>query len=277
MHTEDLQARVNVTPSGTPWFRRRRLVVITAGLVVLAVLAVVANVMVTRYVKDQVVRVLRCATDDDTLDPTVSLGSTPLLFGLVSGEVRTVTIGGLSTTAVSGLDSRKPVSVPEGTLSVTLDGLGVRKPHSVESAQASVHLPWGGLGDRLDSEADLTGATLAEKDGLLAVALPQKVAGEQVTALVSLGTDGDSLTVTPESVIIGGRQIGIGLVSLLTGDLLKDENGESRLEPRVIDLNLPQGTTLETVKVQSEGLDLDLGVDPAQIGKSGAAGRNCLA
>ncbi|MCD5353445.1 LmeA family phospholipid-binding protein [Kineosporia mesophila] len=277
MHTENLQARVNVTPSVTRWFRRRWLVVVAVCLVVLAVLVVVANVMVTRYVKDQVVRVLRCATDDDTLDPTVSLGSTPLLFGMVSGEVRTVTIGGLSTTAVSGLDTQKPVSVPKGTLSVTLDGLGVRKPHSVESAQAAVHLPWDGLGGRLASEADLSGATLAAKDGLLAVTLAEKVAGEPVTALVSIEADGDSLTVTPESVIVGGRQIGIGLVSLLAGDLLDDENGESRLKPRTINLDLPEGTTLEAVKVQSEGLDLDLGIDPAQIGKSGAAGRNCLA
>lgn len=241
--------------------RPRRWVLVSASCVVLlVVLAVVANVVLTRYVKDRVVQVLRCATGDDTITPTVSLGRTPLLVGLASRELDQVTISGLSPSSIQTMDGVATAADPSsdalvGDLSITLHGVGLGDPPTTKSADASVRLGWDGLQGALSGSsvssgsfgapgaadsAELAGATLAEEDGLLAVSLAEKVGGRSVKVLVSLQPNGDSMTVTPQSVVIGGRRIGVGLVSLLAGDALQDANGESRLKPREVDLDLPR-------------------------------------
>lgn len=242
----------------------------------LVALAGVTNLLVTGYVKDSVVKVLRCATGDEAITPEVTLGDKPMLVDLASRDVDRITISGLSpavmaTTPLSGF--------PDGDLSITLNGVGLGSPPSMKSAQASVQLPWDAVTPLAvaSSPEDLTGASLGEEDGLLSVALPEDVGGRPLQVLVALEPDGTSLKVTPEAVVVGGRRIGIGLVSLLAGDLLKDENNQSRLEPRTVDLELPRGATLAGVEARPEGLGLDLDIDPALVREQGAAGRDCMA
>ncbi|MDP9826126.1 hypothetical protein [Kineosporia succinea] len=296
MHTEDslvgADAAVGTDGAAPGGRRQRRWPAVTAAVVVLLlVLGVGANVWATRYTKDAVVRVLRCVTGDESLSPTVSLGETPLLMGLVSRTVDRITISGLSTTSIAAVaapataagDTDASSGIPLGSLTVTLTGVGLGDPPTMDSAHAALTLPFDGLSGKLTSSADpedageLNGASLTAQDGLLAVTLAEKVGGRPVKVLVRLEPGGDTLTATPESVVVGGRTVGVGLVSLLTGDLLQDENGESRLKPRTVDLGLPAGTTLETVGVRPEGLALGLAVDPAQVSRAGTAGRDCLA
>lgn len=256
----------------------RRRWVIVAGICVLTlvVLAGVTNLLVTGYVRDSVVKVLRCATGDETISPEVTLGEKPVLIDLASREMDQITISGLSPAVMSSLTSR---TLPAGDLSITLKGVGLGDPPSMKSAQAAVQLPWDAVTSLAVSSSpkDLTGASLAEEDGLLSVALPEDVGGRPLRVLVALEPDGTSLKVTPEAVVVGGRRIGIGLVSLLAGDLLKDENNQSRLEPRTVDLELPRGARLAGVEARPEGLGLDLDIDPALVREQGAAGRDCMA
>jgi len=280
VQSEEMQAgRVPRDPGaatgGPRWFRRRWVLVTASGLVLLVVLAVVGNVVLTRYVKGRVVQALRCVTGDESLRPTVSLGGPPMLVGLASRKVGQVTIRGVSPSVMSP-DSASS-GLADGDLTITLHGLGLSDPPSVKSAEATVWLPWAGLGETLaadPSSSDLAGATLGAEDGLLAVTLPQEVGGRPLKVLVGLKPDGGSMTVTPQSIVVGGQKIGIGLVSLLAGDLLKDANGGSRLKSRTIDLDLPGRTTVRALEVQSGGLGLKLDVDPALVRPaSGAACR----
>ncbi len=289
-------------PPGRRWFRRRWVLALGSGVVVLAVLAVVANLVLTRYVKDGVVQALRCATGNDTVTPTVSIGGAPVLVGLASRKLDQVTISGLSPTEMDDAAAADP-ALGGGDLTITLHGLGLGDPPSLKSAEAAVWLPWDGLsntlgetptpspsastdsgsdsgsGSGLDSgsdAADLAGAKLGAEDGLLAVTLPQKVGGQPLKVLVSLKPDGGAMTVTPESIVVGGQKIGVGLISLLAGDLLKDKNGESQLKPRTVDLDLPGGTTVHSLQVQSGGLAMDLDIDPALVREDGGRGPDCL-
>ncbi|MBT0773759.1 DUF2993 domain-containing protein [Kineosporia sp. J2-2] len=276
MHREVIQA------PATRWFRRRW-VTVTAGLLILVlVLAVIADVALTRYVKHGVVQALRCATGDGELTPDVSLGGPPVLVELATGELDQVTISGLSTTSVRSLDGRdaragsSSSTIPPGQLTVTLRGLGLDDPPSVRSAQASVLMRWDGLaGIAGSATSELAGATLGAQDGLLAVTLKDELAGEPVKVLAALEAGGDTMTVTPESVVIGGRTVGLGLVSLFAGDLLKNDDGTSRLAPRTVDLDLPDGTSLRSVAVRPGGLAMDLSVDPSTIRDNASTGRNC--
>ncbi|MCE0540036.1 DUF2993 domain-containing protein [Kineosporia rhizophila] len=297
-HSDDAQAATISEPDtepgeelgqGRPPRRRnrRRLVLISAltCVVLLVALAVVANLVLTQYVKDGVVQALRCATGDDTITPKVSLGERPMLVELAAREVEQVTISGLAPDSMQPAEEDAAVEaspVAGGELSITLHGLGLGDPPTLKSAEAAVSLPWDSLAGALAAPAegsadDLAGATLGEQDGLLAVTLPEDVAGQPLQVLVSLEPDGKQMTVTPQSIVIGGRTIGVGLISLFAGDLLNDENGESQLKPRSVDLDLPEGATLEKVRVQSQGLALDLAIDPSMVQENGAAGRDCLA
>jgi hypothetical protein len=278
------------SPPGRRWFRRRWVLVPASALVALVVLGVVANLVLTRYVKDGVVQALRCATGNHTVTPTVSIEGAPVLVGLASRKLDQVTISGLSPAAMDS--SAASSSLAGGDLTITLHGLGLGDPPSLKSAEAAVWLPWAGLSDTLtatpspspssssssaDSGSDdLAGATLGAEDGLLAVTLPQEIGGQPLKVLVSLKPDGGSMTVTPESIIVGGQKIGVGLISLLAGDLLKDKNGESQLKPRSVDLDLPGGATVHSLKVQTDGLAMDLDIDPALVREDGGTGPDCL-
>ena len=284
-------------PPGRRWFRRRWVLALGSGLVVLVVLAVVANLVLTRYVKDGVVQALRCATGNDTVTPTVSIGGAPVLVGLANRKLDQVTISGLSPAAMDRTSTASS-ALDDGDLTITLHGLGLGDPPSLKSAEAAVWLPWDGLSDTLGATPspsasatpsppsptpstdpgsdDLAGAKLGAEDGLLSVTLPQKVGGQPLKVLVSLKPDGGAMTVTPESIIVGGQKIGVGLISLLAGDLLKDQNGESQLKPRTVDLDLPGGTTVHSLKVQTGGLAMDLDIDPALVRENGGSGPDCL-
>lgn len=150
---------------------------------------------------------------------------------------------------------------------------------------ASTTVAWDVVTDRLGSAADgLSGATLGEEDGLLAVTLTQSVLGQPVKVLMSPKTDGDSLVVTPETVVLGNRQLQASLLSGLAGGLggLNGRTGENLLEPRTVKLDLPKGASLAAVAVRPDGLAVDLTIDPAALrngsfaaGGSGVPG--CLA
>ncbi|GAB3268871.1 hypothetical protein GCM10027456_54710 [Kineosporia babensis] len=263
--------------------RRRKTLTRTAlGVVLLVALTVAANVGLTRYVKNSVVEALRCVSGDDTITPTVTLGERPLLVDLAGQEVSQIRISDLSASSMQTVAGSDGPELNGAALSITLRGLGVglgERP-TVKSAEASVSLPWDSLDSALAAEApsdDLVGATLSEEDGLLALTLPDGVAGQSVKVLVRLEPEGTQLSATPESIVIGGRKVGVGLISLLGGGLLRDENGQSQLQPRTIDPHLPEGTSLEEIRVQSEGLNLKLAIDPERMPDHSAAGRDCLA
>lgn len=271
-----------------PVGRNRWRWVAVATVVLLVLLVPVGNAALSWYVRADVLRVLRCVTGDDSVDPAVSLGGGPVLLDLPGREIGEITVSGLPPAAVEQVSAARSTdpavaaAVADADLTLILRGVSLRDPGVLRSAEATVHLPWQGVNAALESASssaadELAGATLGEQDGLLAVTPAQEVAGQPVTVLVALEPEAQALTATVRSVVVGGQTIGVGLISLLAGDLLEKFGGADQLQPRTVDLGLPAGMELTTVIVRSDGLDLALTIDPAQIAKSMPEAGACLA
>ncbi|MET7986157.1 MULTISPECIES: LmeA family phospholipid-binding protein [unclassified Streptomyces] len=85
-------------------------------------------------------------------------------------------------------------------------------------------------------------------------------AGLPVTVVTGLSTTSHSLTITPASVLILGREVPVSELSALPGAAALS----AKLKPRTIDIQkLPQGTTLVGAHAESAGLVLDFKVAAA--------------
>ncbi|GAB3279704.1 hypothetical protein [Kineosporia babensis] len=100
----------------------------------------------------------------------------------------------------------------------------------------------------------LSGATLGEQDGLLTITLQEQMLGRPLKVLLDLTTDGSSLVLTPQSLVIGDRQVQAALLQRLTGE-------QDALEPRTFDPELPEGVSLEKVSATSDGLAVTVAID----------------
>jgi hypothetical protein len=253
------------------------IIIVATVLALLVALGVATDVFLTRRVEHRLTEALRCVTGDESLSPGVSLGSTPLLLQMVSGKLDTVDITGIPA---DDLASKKLLG--SGDIDLTLHGVHAGKPPSIGSMDASATVGWDAVTDRLRSAADgLSGATVGEQDGLLAVTLTQQLLGQPVKVLMSAKTDGGSL-VALETVVLGNRQLQASLLSGLAGGLEGSGTGQNPLEPRTLDLDLPAGASLSSVEVRPEGLAVDLAITPAALGNGtfGAGGsgvKGCLA
>ncbi len=260
--------------------RRRRVVVIVAtALTLLVAVGVVSDVVLTHRVEHRLTEAMRCVTGDDSLNPGVSLGSTPLLLQMASGKLSKVGITGLP------MDSLGAGSLGSGDVDLTLHNVDVGKPPKIESVDASTTVAWDAVTDRLGSaDGGLSGATLGEQDGLLAVTLTQQLLGQPVKVLMSATMDGDALVITPETVVLGNRQLQASLLSGLSGGLggFGGGAGENPLKSRTVKLDLPKGASLSSVAVRPTGLAVDLTIAPTALrdGSFGAGGsgvKDCLA
>jgi len=282
---QDPQDRPPAPPvTGRRW--PRRLVAGGAAAVAVVTLLVAADVVLTRSVRSGVVRVLQCLGGGDPGDPQVSVDG-PVLVDLVGREIDEITVRGLSPTVLEraaqggSTGTSAAALTADADITLTLHGVSIGDPPTLRSAEVMVGLPWDTLTTTLadswsDPAADPQIVGLAEQDGLLAVRLDEQVAGAPVTVLVSLEPDGGRVTATPRSVVLDGRTIGVGLLSLLGGDLLRNADGSDRLAPRTVDLELPDGVSLSAVTVRPDGLEADLSIDPDQLDSGTPAVAACL-
>ncbi|MBT0773997.1 DUF2993 domain-containing protein [Kineosporia sp. J2-2] len=263
---------------GAAW--RRPVLVTVVVLVLLIALTAVADVVIARRAESRITTALRCATGDDSIAPELSLGRTPVLLQLVSGSFGTVTIDGLPVSSISTA-GRAADLLGAGEVDLTLHDVGPGRPVTVGSATASATIGWDALTERLGSAGDaeddaaqaLSGATFGWQDGLLAVTLQQRMLGAPLTVLMRLEVDGTSLTLTPETVAVGDRLVQASLLAGLAGRL--GTGAGNPLDPRTVDLDLPEGVTLQAVSGGDAGLGVDLAVAPDALGKRGNGG-GCL-
>lgn len=275
------------------------MVAAAAGLVLLLASTVTADLLVSARVKDRLTGALRCVSGDDSLDPDISLGRTPVLLQLVTGEISTIHITGLSAQALrsSTADPTDRTDLTDLTdqdetagsgdsaasggelldaadLALTLHHVSPGTPVSIGSAVASATVGWDALTDRLTSTtADLDGAELGADDGMIAVTLARQVMGQSLEVLMSVAVEDSALELTPQTVVIGQRRIQASLLSGLVGGL---GNGDQNpLEARTVDLDLPDGATLRSAEVGSDGLTVDLAMSADDLGDA-SGGSDCL-
>lgn len=236
------------------WRGRRKVIAGSVLAAVLLTLSVTADVVVTRQAESRIARALGCATGNDSLSPEVSLGRTPVLLQLLTGDLDQVKVSGLVLDAL-----------PVGELDVTLHGVEPGKPPSVESMEVSATAGWDSVTERM-GEA-FAGAGLGERDGKMALTLQRQMMGRPVQVLLGLSSDGGSLVATPETIVLGDRRIQASLLAGMIGE------GEANpLEARTVDLDLPDGASISSVAVTPEGLAVDLAVTPGALG----GGSGCL-
>ncbi|GLY31544.1 LmeA family phospholipid-binding protein [Kineosporia sp. NBRC 101731] len=264
---------------------RRRVMAALTVVVLLVVGMVVGNIFLTSRLQDRVRAQMRCVSGDDSISPTVSTGSKPLLLDLVSGTIGTVTISGFpaSGLGVENKDgqARAAGMLGDSDLTLTLHDVGLRGDRTPTSAEVSATVSWSAISDRLSQagQADdgddsgqavanmLAGAKISERDGQLAVTLPQQMAGQSVQVLMVLAVSEGDLTLTPETVVIGQRAI---RASLLAGFAGAGAGGAGSgiakaLQPRTMDLDLPDNVSLQSAEATPEGLAVKLGVDPDRL------------
>lgn len=267
-------------------YRRRVLAYLLGGLLVLLVVLAAADLLIERRAKDRMTDALRCISGDSSLDPDISLGGTPVLVQAISGRFATIRVADVPATALlpapdetsdTGGDNGNDTGTIRDLLAgqsvdLTLHDVGLGSPASIGSVTASDTIGWDILTETLGSAGNLGGATLGEQDGQLAVTLAQQVMGQPLEILMTVTADGSAVVLTPETVVLGSRQVRATLLSGLVGGL---GNGDQNpLEPRTVDLDLPDGANLSAASVESGGLRVDLAMTSA--GLAGATGSGCL-
>jgi hypothetical protein len=139
--------------------------------------------------------------------------------------------------------------------------------HRLEVVRVSI--PWQDLvaaQAATGNAIDLSAATFDSEDGELSITT--EVAGRAVTVLSTLGYTASSVTMTPESIIVGGFDIP---VANLPTDRLPALAAAT--EPRTFSPHFPQGVSLTSAV--PDGADLDIALRLAPTALDGAASESC--
>ncbi|MFD9000162.1 hypothetical protein ACFV0T_04120 [Streptomyces sp. NPDC059582] len=230
----------------------RRVILITGCAVAAVAAAGAADLVVEHKVERRVAETAACRLD--AKDVSVDLADT--LAGL-----RTLT-GSVGTVHVSAEGVRRQgteLSIDASLHDVSTDG-------GSSGGTATATVPYAGLGGRLpDDGGDLKPGT----DGThLTLTGTAGAAGIPVTVVTDLSTTSHTLTVTPASVDVFGRDLSVQALSALPGaSQLAD-----RLKPRTVDIgSLPAGTVLTGAHAGDAGLALEFRLSP-DTGKTSARG-----
>lgn len=244
---------------------RRTPVLVSVGIATaLAAAVCITDVVVARSAQDRIARAAGCRLE---ANGPVSAELTGTFAGLraLTGEV-----GSLHLAAQGVHRADTEMSVEADLHDVTRDG-------AVGGGRATATIPYSSLQERLADSAqagdedpaagmkvggDAKGLTLTGTVGRL---------GLPVTVRSSTSTTANSLTITPTTVTVLGREMSIASLSGLpgAGDLAE------RLAPRTVNVgDLPDGVRLTGSRPTSAGLSLDASVAPSSSA-TGTGGKRC--
>ncbi|MGW6685307.1 LmeA family phospholipid-binding protein [Streptomyces sp. NPDC054961] len=244
---------------------RRTPVLVTAGIATaLAVALCTTDVVVAHSAQDRIARAAGCRLQ---ADGPVSAELTGTFAGLraLTGEV-----GSLHLAAQGVRRADTEMSVEADLHDVTRDG-------AVGGGRATATIPYGSLQKHLADSAPAGDADAAadmkvggDAKGLTLTGTVGRL-GLPVTVRASTSTTANSLTITPTTVTVLGRELPIASLSGLPGaaDLAE------RLAPRTVDVgDLPDGVRLTGSRPTSAGLSLDVSVAPSSSAAD-AEGKRC--
>ncbi|WP_329361698.1 DUF2993 domain-containing protein [Streptomyces sp. NBC_00669] len=237
--------------------RRKPLIVATAVVAGLAVLATAADLVLAHTARERIARAAGCK-----LKPTgpVSADLSGSLAGLrlLTGDVGTVHIRAEDVRR-DGMDLSVAADLHEVTTKGTMSG-----------GTATATISYDELGKRLNRKA---AGLRPESDGHGGLVLTGTLVGIPlpVTVHTSISTSKDAITVTPTDVDVLGRTLP---VSQMTGG----QGGSAlaaKLAPRTVKApSLPPGVALTGARTDSHGLGLTLAL-PASV--SSGASKGCAA
>lgn len=237
--------------------RRRTLLVASLGLVAVAVVATVTDIVVEHKVEHRVADTAACRLDTRK---AVSVGLDSRMAGLraLTGTVGTVRINA-SGVRRKGTELDVAVSLHD----VSTDGRtsGGTATATVGYDQLSQRLPAGAAG--LKPGTDGTHLVLTGTVGSL---------GLPVTVTTTLTTTAHAVTVAPSTVAVLGQTLSVDELSSLPA--AADLTG--RLAPRTVDIGtLPAGARLTGAHATADGLALEFALSPATAGRTGGASASC--
>lgn len=248
---------------------RRTPLLVTAGIATaLAAALGITDVVVAGSAQDRIARAAGCRLE---ASGPVSAELTGTFAGLraLTGEV-----GSLHLAAQGVHRADTEMSVEADLYDVTRDG-------AVGGGRATATIPYSSLQKRLADSA-----RSGEEDSADSAVADMKVGGDAngltltgtvgrlglpVTVRASTSTTANSLTITPTTVTVLGREVPIASLSGLPGaaDLAE------RLAPRTVDVgDLPDGVRLTGSRPTSAGLTLNASVAPSASAPE-AAGKRC--
>ncbi|MCY0943249.1 LmeA family phospholipid-binding protein [Streptomyces antarcticus] len=243
---------------------RRKTLVITAACLVAATVAATATDLVVRSrVEERVVSAASCRLH--ARGPvTAELDSSFAGLRALTGSVGTVRV------KAEGVRRQGTEMDVEAVLEdVTRDGAGA-------GGTAEATVPYSGLQNRLGGGGEgsgggdaAAGMTVGSDGKNLVLSGSAGDLGLPVTVRTTLSTTADSLTVTPATIGVFGRDIPVDRVSSLPGASAFTD----RLAPRTVRLDdLPAGVELTGAHAGGAGLVLSFSLNEETLGRSGGTG-----
>lgn len=237
---------------------RKTLVVTAACLAAVAVAATVTDVVVRGRVEERVVEAASCRLHA-TGAVTAELDGTFAGLRALTGSVAAVRV------TAQGVRRQDTAMDVEAVLKdVTRDGAGA-------GGTARATVPYSGLQDRLGGETGgaAAGMTVGSDGQNLVLSGTAGDLGLPVTVKTTLSTTADSLTVTPATIGVFGRDIPVDRVSSLPAASAFAD----RLAPRTVRLDdLPAGAALTGARAGGSGLVLSFTLTGEALGGSGTPG-----
>ncbi|MFD3326928.1 LmeA family phospholipid-binding protein [Streptomyces sp. NPDC058701] len=236
--------------------RRKTLAITAACLAATAVAATATDLVVRDRVEERVVSAASCRLHA-TGAVTAELDSTFAGLRALAGSVGTVRVKAEGVRR-QGTD----VNVEAVLKDVTRDGAGA-------GGTAEATVPYSALRERLGGEAGgaAAGMTVGSDGRNLVLSGSAGDLGLPVTVKTTLSTTPDTLTVTPASIGVFGRDIPVDRVSSLPGASAFAD----RLAPRTVRLDdLPAGVALTGARAGGSGLVLSFALTGEALGRSGA-------
>ncbi|MFE1291029.1 LmeA family phospholipid-binding protein [Streptomyces sp. NPDC058751] len=228
--------------------RRRRIVVTAVCLAAVTAAVVTTDLVVEHRVRGRVAESAECrlgAAEGIRVDLDDTLAGLKALTG---------TVGAVHVSAEGVRRQGTDMDVDAHLRDVSTDGATAGGTATAtiayDALDRSAGVRSGAGADGLRTGTDGTRLTLTGAAG--GTGLP-------VTVATTLSTTSHSLTITPVSVLLLGREVPVSAVSALPGA----SELATELEPRTIDVQeLPRGTALVGAHAESAGLVLDFTVAP---------------
>lgn len=242
--------------------RRRTSLLLTAALVATtAAAAAVTDATVAHAAGQRIARAAACR-----LKPSgrVDAGLDSALGGLTA---LTGSLGGVHIDATGVQRDHSDFDLHVALDNVTTSG-------SYSSGTATATVPFGSLQQRLGSGH--SGMTVGSDGSGLTLTGTAGQFGLPVVVHTALTTSADSLTVTPTTVTVMGRDVPVSTLESFSGT----SSLTGRLAPHTVDLSLPPGAGLRSARAGSAGLVLVVAL-PSHTGTHGGAssgsGSSCTA
>lgn len=218
-----------------PFLRPRLLVPVLVVGLLLAAAAV--EVGLQRWVGHRAAEVAGCVLGNDVdVEARVAglPGSVPVTWQVMAGTLDHVSVSG---------------ELPQGSFRLDLAQVPLDDGGAAPTATARVTVPWDELGG---------GDVVLGADGGGSVAALVAVGG--TTVEVALGVEHDA-----HQVRLVPRSVAFGAMSLPVERLRTDGRAAGLLEPRVLEPELPDGTSITGVTAGEDGVRLDLAVEPSAL------------